>query len=554
MSFGKEYLRGLSILCIFLFGLILLESVGCSSGTCENSPDCPAGQICRNQKCIPIPDAANVPDQEGPGTPDNNNPKPDNVVEDNNPTDPGTNPTDENGGEVAPEGEPVPEIPPAPKPAPGEIVINEVMADPPTGAAGDANKDQKQSSTHDEFVELVNWSGKTLDIGGVTLNDEKGKVLITFKAGTRLDDKQAIVVFGGGMDTPEHKKYVNLALPHPMFGGALVYTKSLGLTNTSRTLTLLAEDKTEISKFGYGDGNCPGGSSIDQSITLSPDITGKCAKHKDVSPTKSLFSPGTRLNGDAFSKPQPEPVPEVAPEGPTEGTTDGVTEQPPADGGTVEVTPEVTPEVTVDTMPDKVTPEGPTDSGPTASKPGVGDLVINELMADPPAGAAGDANKDQKPSTTQDEFIEIVNTSTKTLDLEGVMLKDAKASKTIFTFPKGAILKPKQAAVVFGGGMATAAHTPYVNKNVAHPTFGNALVYTKSLSLTNTGKTIELHNAGGTKLSTFAYGVTGCPGGSSIDSSLTLSPDLTGKCAKHKDVASNKAAYSPGTKLDGSSF
>src|SRR4051794_31368354 len=39
-------------------------------------------------------------------------------------------------------------------------------------------------------------------------------------------------------------------------------------------------------------------------------------------------------------------------------------------------------------------------------------LIINEYMASPPAGIAGDANGDGTRSATQDEFIELVNSDT----------------------------------------------------------------------------------------------------------------------------------------------
>ncbi len=49
------------------------------------------------------------------------------------------------------------------------LVINEVLADPPDGAAGDANHDGVRVGAEEEFVELVNGSTDALDLSGWTL-------------------------------------------------------------------------------------------------------------------------------------------------------------------------------------------------------------------------------------------------------------------------------------------------------------------------------------------------------------------------------------------------
>ena len=88
------------------------------------------------------------------------------------------------------------------------VVINEVLADPPDGIAGDANHDGVRDGTQDEFVELVNgtasdviglggWTIRTRAIGSNTENTR-----FTFASGTSLPAGQAIVVFGGGSFNP----------------------------------------------------------------------------------------------------------------------------------------------------------------------------------------------------------------------------------------------------------------------------------------------------------------------------------------------------------------
>ena len=51
------------------------------------------------------------------------------------------------------------------------IMINEILADIPSGESGDANGDGDTDSGDDEFVEIVNKSGSPLDMSGWSLHD-----------------------------------------------------------------------------------------------------------------------------------------------------------------------------------------------------------------------------------------------------------------------------------------------------------------------------------------------------------------------------------------------
>src|SRR5207249_6299270 len=73
-----------------------------------------------------------------------------------------------------------------------EVFINEVLADPPNGIAGDANHDGVRDGTQDEFIELVNasgaddislsgWTVRTRSVGSTTETTR-----FTFAAGTTL--------------------------------------------------------------------------------------------------------------------------------------------------------------------------------------------------------------------------------------------------------------------------------------------------------------------------------------------------------------------------------
>ena len=69
---------------------------------------------------------------------------------------------------------PTPTAAPTPSPTPtlipGDMIINEILAKVPLGIEGDANGDGvRDNSWEDEFVELINWTNHTVDLGGCTL-------------------------------------------------------------------------------------------------------------------------------------------------------------------------------------------------------------------------------------------------------------------------------------------------------------------------------------------------------------------------------------------------
>ncbi len=143
-------------------------------------------------------------------------------------------------------------------------VINEFLADPATDISGDANGDGIRDSGQDEFVEIVNNSGASVDISGWTLSDGVS-VRHTFPLGTVVPDKAAIVVFGGGTPTGD-------------FGFSIVQTAStggLGLNNGGDDITL-NDGTTNVSTISYGS---EGGDN--QSLTRDPDITGEFVKHSN---------------------------------------------------------------------------------------------------------------------------------------------------------------------------------------------------------------------------------------------------------------------------------
>ncbi|HEX8634360.1 MAG TPA: Ig-like domain-containing protein [Pyrinomonadaceae bacterium] len=182
-------------------------------------------------------------------------------------------------------------------------------------------------------------------------------------------------------------------------------------------------------------------------------------------------------------------------------------------------------------------------------------IIINEILADPPDGAAGDANRDGTRSSTQDEFIELVNASAADLNLGGYQLttRGASGADTVrHTFAADTIVAPGACVVVFGGAQTEAAAF-----DPAHPAFAGALVLkasTGGLSLTNGGSVVKLLDPAGALVEQLAYGGAGEPDGDR-NQSLTRAPDVAGEFTLHETApASGGRSFSPGTRVDATPF
>ncbi len=158
-------------------------------------------------------------------------------------------------------------------------------------------------------------------------------------------------------------------------------------------------------------------------------------------------------------------------------------------------------------------------------------LVINELLADPANGAAGDVNGDGHRDASQDEFVEIVNVGGAEVDLSRWTISDAVGVR--HQLPSGTVLAPGGALVVFGGG------TPNLQ-------VGTTLVQTATtgmLGLNNGGDRVRLADVDGNPVAEVAYGAEG-----GQDKALARAVD------GDEAAAFVLGAPTPGTKADGSQF
>ncbi len=182
------------------------------------------------------------------------------------------------------------------------------------------------------------------------------------------------------------------------------------------------------------------------------------------------------------------------------------------------------------------------------------DVLINEFLADPGASetdpTVGDANHDGVRSASEDEFVELVNTTVNDIDISGyrIFSRSTGADVQRHVFLAGSVLPSCSAIVVFGGGTAS------FNPNDS--AFGGAQVVRASsggLALGNGEGVITLQDQNGAIVNLVAYG-----GSSGIeadnDQSVTRSPDITGNFAQHLAASGGARPYSPGTQLNVAPF
>jgi hypothetical protein len=533
-----------------------------------------------------------------------------------------------------------------------DIALNEVLVDPPTGTAGDANHDGTRDSSQDEFVEFVNATTHDVDISGYQVFTRSSTTTTdtlqhTFSGGTIFPACSAIVVFGGGTFDPGN----------PVFGGAQVVkasTNSLSLTNSGGVVTLRNQSGTIITFLSYGGSTGLNGQA-NQSLTRSPDVTGPFTLHQSATGNGGrLFSPGTRVNGAAFIACPLIARIDVSP--PSAAIEAGAKEQFTAQGfdsannpvtgvifswqssstsvatidqnglatsstaGSTEIrafargvqsaqaTLTVREVQRVLTRVD-VTPQSPTIpatgaqqfiakgidqfgneivgltfawessntlaatidqtglatgvaqgqstikastqnvSGTATLNVSAPTVVVNEVLADPPTGINGDANHDGTRDSSQDEFVELVNSTGGGINISEWTVRTHSTTSSIetvrHTFAANTTLPAGEAMLVFGGGTF----------NPGDPLFGCAQVVKASsggLSLTNGGLTILVRDGSGNLVTQFSYGgTTGLNGGNA--QSLTRSPDITGNFVLHTTIAGART-FSSGLKTVGTPF
>ena len=278
------------------------------------------------------------------------------------------------------------------------LFISEVLADPPSGAAGDANQDGQRDGYEDEFIELYNAGTNPISLAGWRLGDSTSPdTHFRFPSNAIIEPGSYVVLFGGG---------------NPSGFTVPVYTDDgrigNGLTNKGEDIQLTDDTGAEIAVVSHGTW------PKDQSIVRNPPDSEAFVPHKTVSPTDVPFSPGRATDAEPETPEVPETPKPEAPE-----------------------------------IPEALeTPEPKTPSKPIPTYA----LFISEVLADPPSGVAGDANQDGQRDGYEDEFIELYNADTNPISLAGWRLGDSTSPDTHFRFPADAVIEPGSYVVLFGGG------------------------------------------------------------------------------------------------------
>jgi endonuclease/exonuclease/phosphatase family metal-dependent hydrolase len=160
-----------------------------------------------------------------------------------------------------------------PPPPPGQVIINEIMANEP-GA-----------STGGEYIELVNTGSTSATLSGFQLLDAAG-VRHTFASGTTIAAGRSLVVFGSAASIP--------AGTPSAIGSS---TGSLSLNNTGDSVTLRSNTGSTIDSTTYQASLA----SIDGvSANRNPDATVGTPFVLHTSVSSLSASPGRRASGASF--------------------------------------------------------------------------------------------------------------------------------------------------------------------------------------------------------------------------------------------------------------
>lgn len=170
------------------------------------------------------------------------------------------------------------------------VVLNEILADPPAGF--DVNGDGVAGTNSDEFIEIYNYGGGSVDISGWSLVDGGG-TSCTFPAGALLPAGRYAVMFPSDADTAGY------LVPALVFAGN---NGGFTLGNASDSVTLRDATLALVDQKTWG---AEGGS--DQSLVRVPETTGagswtqhKTADTVDItpySPGGGTFLAGARVSG-----------------------------------------------------------------------------------------------------------------------------------------------------------------------------------------------------------------------------------------------------------------
>jgi hypothetical protein len=385
------------------------------------------------------------------------------------------------------------------------ILISEVFYDPAAIPEPDG-----------EWMELFNSGDDDINLECLLVGDEEtrdgGEGMLVFPKGSKMAPGNVILI-ANRADTflenfgrmPDYEINNTVEMVPDLNSFPLWVPGSVSLSNSGDEIILMNIYESLIDMVSWGASN----------FAFDPPVPGVKPGHS-ISRQPANLDTNTAFDWIDLPDPQPggvvffPPVPTFSP----------------------------TPTSTKTSSPTVTTTPTPT-STLTATPEPVIEIVINEILADP-GPISGDANRDGTVGVSDDEFIEMVNSSTHQLDISGWAVGDVLDIRHIF--PQGSILEANCSLVLFGGGIPDGV-------------FGNSLVQVASsgkLGLNDGMETIYLYDSQLDIVASLSYGEEG-----SDDQSITRDPDIIGSLPlrKHSLAAgSGGSNYSPGTLINGDYF
>ncbi|MGB0589528.1 MAG: lamin tail domain-containing protein [Myxococcota bacterium] len=354
----------------------------------------------------------------------------------------------------------------APTPTPGQLLIHEILADPAVNFI-DANQDGYGDNKDDEFVEIVNVSGGTLALDGVTLTvtsttSTSAGSFFTAPVGTCLGAGQAAVIFAAYVSGGD-------------FGGALAFEQpDLGLNNNGDTVTL-GVNGVELDSVTYTKTEGDADQSMTRQVDL--DITAPMVRHSEALGAGTACPPALT---QAHQPTVPGEAPRYELQCGTVATPGRCNSGAPFPDCVLEVGPDADADVVHGDAADGST-EALDSAGaqmdaapPCGESPAVGELRINEIMSDP---AGVDHNASGSYAPTEDEYVEIVNVTQAPLDLSDVWVTSNAGEFQ----PLDGCLPAQSGILIFGGGQTTLASTEKV-----------IVIQNTALGMGNDGGTVAL--------------------------------------------------------------
>lgn len=194
----------------------------------------------------------------------------------------------------------------------GQLVVNEVLYDPPGAVVGDVAGDANCSGARgddDEFVELHNVTTGPLNLTGVSIWEDvsfagAATPRFTFGAFT-LGAGESVTVFGGAPGLLTGQPWCAGATAGRVGDAAAFGTGTLTLNNTGDTVIVTATASAAsvlLDSLAYLNGTAD-----DQAYTRDPDGFGLFTTHGAAAghATDRVFTPGTRLTGQPWASVRP---------------------------------------------------------------------------------------------------------------------------------------------------------------------------------------------------------------------------------------------------------